>query len=71
MHRKHAILSRVLNLDPMSEWGAISEKDLSLLHRADTPQEAFDGLRNHLIEHHLEPKTPQESAAPGIAKTHG
>jgi uncharacterized protein (TIGR00730 family) len=63
--------NRILDLDPMTEWGAISEQDLSLLHWADTPQEAFEGLRHHLITHHLEPSTPQESAAPGIAKTHG
>ena len=28
-------------------------------------------LRAHLTEHHLEPPTAQEAAAPGIAKTRG
>jgi len=62
---------QVLKLEPMAEWGAIAEKDLELLHHADTPSDAFDQLREHLITHHLEPGTPQEAAAPGIAKTRG
>jgi uncharacterized protein (TIGR00730 family) len=62
---------QVLQLDPMVEWGAIAEKDLELLHYADTPTDAFDQLRSHLITHHLQPATPQEAAAPGIAKTRG
>ena len=56
---------------PMAEWGAIAEKDLELLHYADTPADAFEHLRAHLIAHHLEPATEQEAAAPGIAKTRG
>jgi uncharacterized protein (TIGR00730 family) len=63
--------SEVLNLKPMSEWGAIAEEDLSLLHYADTPADAFEQLKSHLVEHHLEPATPQEAVAPGIAKTRG
>jgi uncharacterized protein (TIGR00730 family) len=62
---------QVLHLDPMAEWGAIAEKDLELLHFADTPGDAFEQLRSHLITHHLEPATQQEAAAPGIAKTRG
>ena len=62
---------RVLDLKPMAEWGAIAEKDLELLHYADTPIDAFQHLRDHLIAHHLEPATEQEAAAPGIAKTRG
>jgi uncharacterized protein (TIGR00730 family) len=61
----------VLDLKPMAEWGAIAEKDLELLHYADTPIDAFEHLRDHLIAHHLEPATPQEAATPGIAKTRG
>ena len=60
---------QVLDLKPMAEWGAIAEKDLELLHYADTPIDAFEHLRDHLIAHHLEPATEQEAAAPGIAKT--
>ena len=62
---------QVLNFEPMAEWGAIADYDLGLLHRADTPSEAFDLLRSHLHARHLEPATPQEAAAPGIAKTRG
>ena len=61
----------VLSLKPMEEWGAIAEQDLELLQRADSPAEAFEQLRDHLITHHLEPPTTQEAAAPGIAKTRG
>jgi uncharacterized protein (TIGR00730 family) len=62
---------QVLNLSPMAEWGAIADEDIELLQRANTPQEAFEKLRAHLIEKHLEPQTEQEAAAPGIAKTRG
>src|SRR6476646_9549507 len=62
---------QVLDLKPMSDWGAIAEKDLDLLHYADTPADAFEHLRDHLIAHHLEPNTEQEAATPGIAKTRG
>jgi len=61
---------QVLNFKPMAEWGAIAEKDMELLHYADTPADAFEHLRNHLVEHHLEP-TAEEAKAPGIAKTRG
>ena len=62
---------QVLNLKPMAEWGAIAEKDLELLHYAETPAAAFEHLRDHLVANHLEPTTAQESDAPGIAKTRG
>jgi uncharacterized protein (TIGR00730 family) len=62
---------QVLHLKPMAEWGAIAEKDLELLHYADTPADAFEQLRDHLIAHHIEPNTAQEAATPGIAKTRG
>jgi uncharacterized protein (TIGR00730 family) len=62
---------KVLDLEPMAEWGAIAEKDLELLHYADTPADAFQHLRDHLIANHLVPATAHESATPGIAKTRG
>jgi uncharacterized protein (TIGR00730 family) len=62
---------QVLSFKPMTEWGAIAEKDLELLTYADTPADAFERLRSHLVTHHLEPSSPQEAAAPGIAKTRG
>jgi uncharacterized protein (TIGR00730 family) len=61
----------VLDLKPMAEWGAIAEQDLDLLSYVDTPSDAFELLRDHLVSHHLEPPTAQEAAAPGIAKTRG
>jgi uncharacterized protein (TIGR00730 family) len=62
---------QVLSLKPMAEWGAIAEQDVELLQHADAPGDAFEQLRDHLIAHHLEPQTEQESEAPGIAKTRG
>src|ERR1700733_1672066 len=32
---------QVLHLGPMAEWGAVAEADLDLLHRADSPSDAF------------------------------
>src|SRR5262249_31639459 len=61
----------VLNFRTMAEWGAIAENDQELLTHCDTPQDAFERLRSHLVEHHLEPATEQEAAAPGIAKKRG
>ena len=42
--------NRILNLDPMVEWGAIGEHDLQLLQRADTPAAAFELLKAHLTD---------------------
>jgi uncharacterized protein (TIGR00730 family) len=61
---------RIVNLEPMAEWGAITEQDLKLLHRFDSPDAAFEHLRGHLAQH-LVPETSQEDRAPGIAKTRG
>jgi len=62
---------QVINFDPMAEWGAIAEQDKELIKWADSPDEAFAQLRDHLETHHIEPKTRQEKLAPGIAKTRG
>jgi uncharacterized protein (TIGR00730 family) len=61
---------QVLNLKPMAEWGAIAEKDVELLRYADTPADAFEQLRSHLVEHHLE-ATDGPAKAPGLAVTRG
>ena len=61
--------NRILDLEPMVEWGAVAKGDLGLLQHADTPEQAFDLLKAHLTEHHLRPATPAEMQAPGIAKT--
>jgi uncharacterized protein (TIGR00730 family) len=61
----------VLDLEPLAEWGAISPADLKLLNWVDSPGDAFEQLRAHLMMYHLVPETPQEDRAPGIAKTRG
>src|SRR5260221_2297193 len=61
----------ILDLKPMLEWGAINPADLDLLKWVNTPDEAFETLRAHLIAYHLVPETAQEDRAPGIAKTRG
>ena len=61
----------IINLQPMAEWGAIKPQDLDLLKWVNTPEEAFEQLRAHLMAFHLVPETPQEDKAPGIAKTRG
>ena len=60
---------QILNLQPMLEWGAISEEDVNILCRVDTPEAAFEALKAHLLTHHMVPATAQETSAPGIAKT--
>jgi uncharacterized protein (TIGR00730 family) len=60
---------QVFDLEPLVEWGAIAKKDLTLLQWVDTPEHAFETLRDHLVTHHLVPETAQENLAPGIAKT--
>jgi uncharacterized protein (TIGR00730 family) len=59
----------ILNLDPLSSWGAVSPGDVDLIKRVNTPEEAFTFLKAHLTEHHLLAPTEQEMRAPGIAKT--
>jgi uncharacterized protein (TIGR00730 family) len=59
----------VLDVEPLVEWGAIEERDLALLRRVNTTDEAFEALREHLTRHHIVPATRQETRAPGIAKT--
>jgi uncharacterized protein (TIGR00730 family) len=60
---------QILNLQPMLEWGAISEEDMNILCRVDTPEAAFEELKAHLLEHHMVAATAQETSAPGIART--
>jgi uncharacterized protein (TIGR00730 family) len=57
---------RVFNLDALVDTGAISPKDIELFQFADTPQQAFDMLRNGLTENHLGPE-----AAAAVPPAHG
>jgi uncharacterized protein (TIGR00730 family) len=65
--------SRILNLDAMAEAGAISPEDLKLFSFADSPEEAFDYLKEGLTRYHLQPQAKQPAAVveegPEIAKT--
>jgi uncharacterized protein (TIGR00730 family) len=60
---------RVVNFDSLLEAGAVAASDISLLERADTPQQAFDLLKGHLTTHHLKPVAGQRHGVPEIAKT--
>jgi len=62
---------QILDLKPMDEWGAINAADLELMRWVDSPEQALEQLRGHLMEYHLVPETAQENRAPGIAKTRG
>ena len=62
---------QILDLKPMDDWGAINPADLELMRWVDTPEQALEQLRGHLMEYHLVPETAQENRAPGIAKTRG
>jgi hypothetical protein len=67
--------NRVINFRALSDWGAISPKDMDLFHFADTPEEAFTILRDNLIRYHLEPQQQVKARrngkdeGPEIAKT--
>jgi uncharacterized protein (TIGR00730 family) len=63
--------NEVLHLEPLADWGAINDDDLKLLCRVDSVENAFSELQRHLMTHHMVPQTPQETKAPGIAKTRG
>jgi uncharacterized protein (TIGR00730 family) len=60
----------VLDLEPLAEWGAISAADLDLLKWVNTPDEAFEQLRSHLVQYHLVPAAGG-GRAPELAKTRG
>lgn len=48
----------VINLDAMADSGTIALKDLDLFRFADTPEEAFEILKEGLTENHLQPIPP-------------
>src|SRR5204862_6580900 len=45
----------IIDLKPMEEWGAIGPADLGLLKWVNSPDEAFEQLRTHLMAYHLVP----------------
>ena len=60
--------SRVLNLQAMVDSGTINAQDLNLFQVVDSPEEAFEFLRDGLTKYHLVPK-PKSEQTPEIAKT--
>jgi hypothetical protein len=61
---------KVINLDILVDKGAISPRDRDLFQIADTPEDAFEILRDGLTRNHLEPEAAsQESDVPDIAQT--
>lgn len=61
---------KVINLDILVDKGAISPRDRDLFQVADTPEDAFEILRDGLTRNHLGPETAaQESDLPDIAQT--
>ena len=59
---------RVINLQALVDSGTISPRDLELFHWANTPQEAYECIREDLTKHHLE-QTSHREKEPDIAKT--
>ena len=70
---------RVLNMQAMADWGAISPSDLDLFHYADSPQQGLEILKENLTKHHLDQPYPAKKdrrrsrqpkdEGPEIAKT--
>lgn len=54
---------KVFNLDTLADTGAISPKDLDLFKYADTPEEAFELLRDGLTENYLIPEAKAAAQA--------
>jgi uncharacterized protein (TIGR00730 family) len=62
--------NRVLHLDALVDSGAISPEDLKLFSFADSPEEAFESLKEGLTRYHLQPQAkPPADEGPEIAKT--
>src|SRR3954463_152887 len=49
--------NEVFDVRPLVEWGAVDEKDLDLLCRVDSADEAFDELKTFLQTYHMVPQT--------------
>jgi len=62
----------VMNLDVLAEKGAIAHADLALFHYVDTPEQAFEVLKDELTKNHLESayeRTAQERIRRGASGT--
>jgi uncharacterized protein (TIGR00730 family) len=63
--------NRVLNLEALADAGTISPEDVNGFTMVDTPEEAFEVLKEGLTKFHLQPHTarPVPEEGPEIAKT--
>jgi hypothetical protein len=64
--------NRVLNLEALVDSGSISAEDKKLFTFADTPETAFEALKEGLTKYHLDPHAIKAAVAeegPEIAKT--
>jgi len=63
--------NRVLNLDALLDSGTISAEDKDGFIMVDTPEEAFEALKDGLTRYHLQPQgaKPVPEEGPEIAKT--
>jgi uncharacterized protein (TIGR00730 family) len=63
--------NRAMNIDALIESGTVSPADKELYCMADSPEEAFEILRQGLTRFHLQEPPRSREAAPEIAKTRG
>lgn len=63
--------NRVLNLEALADAGTISPEDVNGFTTVDTPEEAFEVLKEGLTKYHLQPQPTKQAAeeGPEIAKT--
>jgi uncharacterized protein (TIGR00730 family) len=63
--------NRVLNLEALADAGTISPEDVNGFTMVDTPEEAFEVLKEGLTKYHLQPQQarPVPEEGPEIAKT--
>jgi uncharacterized protein (TIGR00730 family) len=61
---------QVLNLDVLVDKGAIAPKDRDLLQMVDTPEEAFELLKEGLTQNHLIPEAAREAKLGGEEEEH-
>ena len=61
--------NRVLNLEALVDAGTISPEDVNGFTMVDTPEEAFEVLKEGLTKFHLQPAKQAAEEGPEIAKT--
>jgi predicted Rossmann-fold nucleotide-binding protein len=61
--------NRVLNLEALADAGTISPEDVNGFTVVDTPEEAFEVLKEGLTKFHLQPTKQAAEEGPEIAKT--